>query len=576
MPGAFRRKDRKKALRSRARREDDMDTRLFPTTTHDVINQSGPLLGANVFDGDIILREAVAREGAGWIKERASKLGAAAGDAQWQEHAQLANKQLPTLRTHDRFGNRIDTVEFHPSYHALMGLAFGSGVHSLSWTTNQPGPHTARAALSYVWNQIENGVGCPTGMAYSAIPSLRLVPSIRAEWEPKAVAEGYEPEMRRSTDKRAVTIGMALTEKQGGSDLRANMTTAVAVNGGGPGGEYRLTGHKWFCSAPMSDAFLTLAQTAKGPSCFFVPRVLPDGTLNRFFIQRLKDKCGNKSNASSEIEYHGAYALLLGEEGRGIRTAIEMAHLTRLDFAVGSAGLMRWALTLTLHHTDNRRTFQRTLSDQPLMRNVLADLCLESEAATVLGFRLARAVDEAQAGDEEARLLERILTPVAKFWNCKRAPAFVAECLECHGGNGFVEEHAMPRLYREAPLNGIWEGTGNMICLDVLRAMRREPNTVAALLAELQRARGGDHRLDTAIDALETELSDGGDLEMRARHVTAMIATVVEAALLTRHAPSAVSDAFNASRLDGLANRAYGSLPRGVNHNEIVARSRLQ
>jgi putative acyl-CoA dehydrogenase len=552
-----------------------MDARSFPATTHEVTNQSGPLLGVNVFAGDAILRAAVEREGAGWIRDRASKLGAAAGQAEWQEHAQAANKHLPALRTHDRFGHRIDTVEFHPSYHALMGLAFGAGVHSLAWTTNRPGPHTARAALSYLWNQIENGVGCPTGMAYSALPSLRLVPAIRAEWEPKALAEGYDPDLRPCADKQAVTIGMALTEKQGGSDLRANITTAVAVDGGGPGGEYRLTGHKWFCSAPMSDAFLTLAQTARGPSCFFVPRVLPDGRLNRFFIQRLKDKCGNKSNASSEIEYQDTHALLLGEEGRGIRTAIEMAHLTRLDFAIGSAGLMRWALTLTLHHTDNRRTFQRMLSDQPLMRNVLADLCLESEAATVLAFRLARAVDEAQAGSEEARLLERILTPVAKYWNCKRAPAFVAECLECHGGNGFVEEHAMPRLYREAPLNGIWEGTGNMICLDVLRAMQREPDTVAALLAELQRARGADHRLDTAIDALETELSDGGDLEMRARQIAALIATVMEAALLARHAPHEVADAFIASRLDGLPNRAYGSLSRGADLAAIVARSRL-
>jgi putative acyl-CoA dehydrogenase len=553
-----------------------MDARLFPTTTHEVTNQSGPLLGVNVFDGDVILRRAVEREGAGWVKERASKLAVAAGQAEWQEHAQLANKQLPTLKTHDRFGNRIDTVEFHPSYHALMGLAFGSGVHSLAWTTSQPAPHTARAALSYVWNQIENGVGCPTGMAYSAVPSLRLVPAIRAGWEAKAVAEDYDPQLRVCAEKSAVTIGMALTEKQGGSDLRANVTTAVAANGGGPGAEYRLTGHKWFCSAPMSDAFLTLARTEKGPSCFFVPRVLPDGTLNRFFIQRLKDKCGNKSNASSEIEYQDTYALLIGEEGRGVRTAIEMAHLTRLDFAVGSAGLMRWALTLTLHHTDHRRAFQRTLSDQPLMRNVLADLCLESEAATVLAFRLARAIDEAEAGSHESRLLARILTPVAKYWNCKRAPAFVAECLECHGGNGFIEEHAMPRLYREAPLNGIWEGTGNMICLDVLRAMQREPDTVAALLAEVQRARGADHRLDTAIDALETDLSDSGEMELRARHLTASIATVLEAALLTRHATHEVADAYTASRIEGLSNRAYGSLPRGTSLAAIVARSRLQ
>jgi putative acyl-CoA dehydrogenase len=325
----------------------------------------------------------------------------------------------------------------------------------------------------------------------------------------------------------------------------------------------------------MSDAFLTLAQTDKGPSCFFVPRALPDGTRNRFFIQRLKDECGNRSNASSEIEYDDTYAVLVGEEGDGIRRAIEIAHLTRLDFATGSAGLMRWALSLTLHHTHNRRSFQRVLAEHPMMSNVLADLCLESEAATVLAFRLARAVDEAAAGSEEARLLERILTPVAKFWNCKRAPAFMAECLECHGGNGFVEEQPMPRLYREAPLNGIWEGTGNVICLDVLRAMKRQPDTVAALLAELALARGGDRRLDAFLDELETELSDTHDWEYRGRQITSMIATAVEAALLVRHSTSAVADAFVTSRLQRMPNRAFGSLPRRADAAAIIARSRL-
>ena len=548
---------------------------IYPTTTHEVMNQSGPLVGVNVFACDRILNEAVTREGAGWVTGRASVLGAAAGEAEWQEHAYLANKHEPVLKSHDRFGHRIDAVEFHPSYHALMGLAFGSGVHSLAWTANRPGAHAARAALSYLWNQIENGVGCPTGMAYSSIPSLRRVTAIRDHWEDKVLAEGYDARPIPVTEKSAATIGMALTEKQGGSDLRANATRAIAVNGGGPGGEYRLAGHKWFCSAPMSDAFLTLAQTEKGPSCFFVPRSLPDGTRNRFFIQRLKDKCGNRANASSEIEYDDTYAVLVGEEGRGVRAAIEMAHLTRLDFAVGSAGLMRWALSLTLHHTHNRRTFQRVLAEHPMMSNVLADLCLESEAATALAFRLARAVDEAAAGSEEARLLERILTPVAKFWNCKRAPTFVAECLECHGGNGFVEEQPMPRLYREAPLNGIWEGTGNMICLDVLRALNREPDTLAALIAELARARGVDHRLDAYLDELETELSDTHDWERRGRQITAMIATAVEAALLVRHSTTDVADAFVASRLPGLSNRAFGSLPRGADMTVVIARSRL-
>jgi putative acyl-CoA dehydrogenase len=327
------------------------------------------------------------------------------------------------------------------------------------------------------------------------------------------------------------------------------------------------------CSAPMSDAFLTLAQTDKGPSCFFVPRALPDGTRNRLFIQRLKEKCGNRSNASSEIEYDETYGLLVGEEGGGIRAALEIAHLTRLDFAIGSAGLMRWALTL--HHTHNRRSFQRVLADHPMMANVLADLCLESEAATILAFRLARAVDEAAQGSEQARLLERILTPVAKFWNCKRVPAFIAECLECHGGNGFIEEQPMPRLYREAPLNGIWEGTGNVICLDVLRAMNREPDAVAALLAELAQARGTDRQLDAFFDELETELSDLHDQEYRGRQITCMIATAVEAALLVRHSTTAVADAFVTSRLERMPNRAFGSLPRGAETAAIIARSRL-
>ena len=551
------------------------DTRIYPTTTHDVLNQASACVGINVFDDDRILKDAVVREGAGWIAPRASKLGAAAGEAEWQEHAHLANQHEPVLKTHDRFGNRIDTVEFHPSYHALMRLAFGSGVHSLAWTAKRPGAHAARATLSYIWNQIENGVGCPTGMAYSAIPSLRRVPVIRDTFEQKVLSEGYDPRPLPLAGKSAATIGMALTEKQGGSDLRANATRAVAVNGGGPGAEYRLRGHKWFCSAPMSDAFLTLARTDNGPSCFFVPRALPDGARNRFFIQRLKDKCGNRSNASSEIEYDDTYGLLVGEEGAGIRAALGMAHLTRLDFAIGSAGLMRWALTLTLHHTHHRRSFQRVLADHPLMTNVLADLCLESEAATVLAFRLARAVDEAAEGSEQARLLERILTPVAKFWNCKRAPAFIAECLECHGGNGFVEEQPMPRLYREAPLNGIWEGTGNVICLDVLRALNREADTIAALLAELAEARGADRRLDAFLDELETELSDLRDQDYRGRQITSMIATAVEAALLVRYSTSAAADAFVASRLERLPNRAFGSLPRGVESAAIVARSRV-
>ena len=548
--------------------------RTYPSTTHDVTNQTGNLIDVNFFDADTILREAVEREGAPWVAERASRLGAAAGDPEVQEHSHLANKHGPVLKSHDRFGHRIDFVEYHPSYHHLAKLAFGSGVQSLAWTARRPGAHVARAALSYLWNEIENGIGCPTGMAYSSIPTLRIVPEIRDLWVDKVLAEDYDPRPVRVGEKSHATIGMALTEKQGGSDLRANSTRAVPVNGGGPGGEYRLTGHKWFCSAPMSDAILTLAHTEKGPTCFFVPRSLPDGTRNRFFIQRLKDKCGNRSNASSEIEYHDTYAVLVGEEGRGIRAAIEMAHLTRLDFAIGSAGLIRWALNLTLHHTHRRRTFQRALAEQPMMRNVLADLCIESEAATMLAFRLARHIDESEHFERD-KLLQRIVTLIAKFWNCKRAPMVLAECVECQGGNGFIEEQPMPRLYREAPLNGIWDGTGNMICLDVLRAMEREPDCFDAFLDELRTACGSDRRYDAWVSKLGDEVRDPANREYRGRALTVAMAPAYEAMLLIKHSVPAVADAYVASRLDGLVNRAFGSLPGGLNPGAIIERSRL-
>jgi putative acyl-CoA dehydrogenase len=546
----------------------------FPATTHEVTNQSGAFFGVNFYGTDAILTAAVEREGAPWVEDRALRMGALAADPEVQEHSHLANKYGPVLKTHDRFGNRIDFVEFHPSYHALMKLAFGAGVHSIAWTAKKPGAHVARAAMSYLWNEIESGIGCPAGMAYSSVPTLRLVPAIDKVFTDKVLAEDYDPRPIYVGEKSAATIGMALTEKQGGSDLRANSTRAVAVNGGGPGGEYRLTGHKWFCSAPMSDAFLTLAQASAGPSLFFVPRSLPDGRRNRIFIQRLKEKAGNRSNASSEIEYDDTYAILIGEAGRGIRGAMEMAHLTRLDFAIGSAGLMRWALNLTLHHTYNRRTFQRVLAEQPLMRNVLADLCLESEAATLLAFRLARHIDESSSSEKHG-LLERIVTPVVKFWNCKRAPAFVAEALECHGGNGFVEEQPMPRIYREAPLNGIWEGTGNMICLDIQRVIEREPEAIEAFLEEINSAKGADTRYDRYVNQLASGLSGNRRREDRMRQIAISMATTYEAMLFLKHSTHAASDAFIASRLDGLANRAFGSLPGDTDFDAIVGRSRL-
>jgi putative acyl-CoA dehydrogenase len=546
-------------------------------TTHDVTNQPPALDAYNAYEQDTVLVEAVHREGAGWVEEKARQLGGLVGSERMLTLARRANAYSPVLRTHDRFGNRIDLVDFDPAYHELMALAFGAEVHSLAWTAHRPGAHTARAVLSYLWNLGENGIGCPTAMAYAAVPALRHQPDIAAEWEPKILANEYDPRLVPIKEKNAATIGMAMTEKQGGSDLRANTTRAEAIGAGGPGGEYSLTGHKWFCSAPMSDGFLTLAHTGKPGllSCFIVPRRLPDGTPNRFFIQRLKDKLGNRSNASSEIEYHQTWAQMVGEEGRGIATILEMVHLTRIDFAISSAAIMRQALTQALHHTNYRQAFQRLLVKHPLMRNVLADLALEAEAATVLTLRLARAFDESEK-DESQRLLSRLGTPVAKYWICKRTPVFVAEALECLGGNGFVEEGVLPRLYREAPLNGIWEGTGNVICLDVLRAMVRDPRTMPAFMAQIDNVRGADRRLDAFVNVLARQLADHNDVEGRARQVTEMMALALQGALLIQHSPPAVADAFCASRLAGDWGRAFGTLPSRLAYDDIIKRARVE
>lgn len=551
------------------------DMQADAVATHDVTNQAPPLHGHNAFRVDPALREAVEREGAGWAGAALDAFGAVVASEEVQEWAHLANTNLPVLRTHDRWGHRVDRVDFHPSYHALMRVAFGAGVHAFAWNNPRPGAHVARAGLSYLWNQGENGVGCPTGMAYSAIPVLARTPALGDIWNPAINSTAYDPRPLPVAQKTGATIGMTLTEKQGGSDLRANTTQARAMGPArGPGAEYALTGHKWFCSAPMSDAFYVTAYTQAGPACFLVPRNRPDGSRNTFLIQRLKDKCGNKSNASSEIELRDTFGWALCEEGQGVRTAIEMAHLTRLDFAVGSAGLMRHALGQALNHTRHRRAFQKALIDQPVMATVLADLALESEANTALAFRVARATDESLRGDAAARSFERVVTPVAKYWNCKRAPAFVHEALECHGGNGFIEEHPMARLYREAPLNGIWEGSGNLIALDVLRALRRHPETLDAVMAEIALARGGDARLDryAARLAQEAEQAARGSDE-RARRVAEMMALAVQGSLLVRFSPHAVADAFCGSRLDGDRSGVYGVLPAGTDVATILARA---
>jgi len=543
--------------------------------THEVWNQAPDLADYNPFDADRVLGEALDREGGAWGREDVRALGAAVGSAQVQDWAREANLHIPTLRTHDRVGRRVDTVDFHPSYHALMTLAFESGVHAYAWNAKgRPGAHVVRAALSFLWNQADNGVGCPTGMAYSAIPVLEKTPALGAVWNPAINAQAYDTRRLPVHQKRAATIGMTLTEKQGGSDLRANATKAEPAGRRGQGGEYILTGHKWFCSAPMSDGFYVLAQASGGPTCFLAPRILPDGSSNVFMIQRLKEKCGNRSNASSEVEFDGTLAWALCDEGRGVRTALEMAHLTRLDFAVGSAGLMRHALAQAINHTRHRLAFQRPLIDQPLMTAVLADLALECEASTLLALRLARACDEALRGDGEAHLFERLATPVAKYWICKRAVGVVHEALECHGGNGFVEEHVMARLYREAPLNGIWEGSGNLIALDVLRALQKEPGCLEAVMRELNAAVGVDPRYDAFVRATEVDARAAarGD-EAAARRVAERLALALQGSLMLRFSSSAASHAFCAARLGDERFGAYGALPSGLATRAIVERA---
>jgi putative acyl-CoA dehydrogenase len=543
--------------------------------THEVMNQSGAHANYDAFSEDKPLVQAIRAFGADWSQDHLARAGTLVGSEKVQTLARQANRHLPELRTHDRFGNRIDVVEFHPAYHELMTLIYGCGTHSFAWTNPRPGAHVARGALSYLWNQGENGICCPMGMTFASIAALRHDPRLLDEWMPVINRCAYDARPAYAKAKAGITVGMAMTEKQGGSDLRATMTTAKPETGQrGSGAAYRLTGHKWFFSVPMSDLFLTLAQTEKGLSCFLATGWLSDGSRNRLKLQRLKDKCGNKSNASSEVEFYDLHALMLGEEGRGIRTIIEMAHLTRLDFAIGSSGLMRQALSQALHHNTNRRAFQRSLIDLSIMRNVIADLAVESEALMWMNMRLAQALDRAEADRAEA-ILSRLATPIAKYWTCKRAPQFVAEALECHGGNGFIADHLMERLYREAPLNGIWEGTGNVICLDVLRAMQREPDSVGIFLDEVRKAKGSDARLDAFAAQLELRLAKINDLEPIARRVVEMMAFALQASLLVRYSPPAVADAFCTTRLDGDWGRAFGTLPQGLDTQAIVDRSRV-
>jgi putative acyl-CoA dehydrogenase len=541
--------------------------------THEVTNQAAPLADYNTFAGDRVLVEAMRREGADWALDRATEVGAFAGSARAIERGREANENPPKLRTHDRLGNRIDEVEFHPAWHELLGAAVGFALHALPWREPQPGAHVARAGMFIAFSQCEAGVGCPISMTYSVIPALRKQPDLAAEWEPRFLSLSYDGErLRPAPDKAGALCGMGMTEKQGGSDVRANTTIATPLNGGGPGAEYELTGHKWFMSAPMCDAFLVLAQAEGGLSCFLLPRFTPDGERNRIHIQRLKDKLGNRSNASSEVEFRGAWAQLMGEEGRGVPTIIEMVNHTRLDCTTGAATGIRAGTAMAIHHAQQRAAFGKLLVEQPLMQNVLADLAVESEAATIGAMRLARAFDEAAAGSDDAQRFKRIATPVLKYWQCKRAPMHAAEALECFGGNGFVEESGMPRLYRESPLNSIWEGSGNVQCLDVLRAMVRGPEAVDDFFAEVDEARGSDRRLDAAADELRADLSEIEGIESRARRVVERMAMVLQGSLVLRFADPAVADAFCATRLAGDWGHAFGTLPADTDFGRIIER----
>ena len=533
----------------------------------EVTNQPPPLEGYDAYEGDAWLKAAVRRAELSWIAGAASDLGRFAGSAEAQELATLANRQAPELRTHDRFGHRIDAVEYHPSYHALMNRALGAGVHSLAWK-RASGGFGARAVLFYLWNQLEQGTACPITMTFAAITVLEHADDIAREWRPKVLADAYDPRPVPVSEKAGATIGMAMTEKQGGSDLRAVQTLARQGDGA-----YRLDGHKWFCSAPMSDAFFTLARLPEGVSCFFVPRSLPDGMRNTFLIQRLKDKCGNRSNASAEIEYRDTAAWLVGEPGRGIATLIEMAHHTRFDIVVGVAGMMRAGLNQAIHHARHRSAFGKRLVEHALMANVLADLALETEAAMLLAFRLARAFDASAANPRE-RELQRVLTPIAKYWLCKRMTPVAVEAMECLGGNGYVEEAPLARLFRESPLNGIWEGSANVICLDALRAITKSGAALAALADEIGAA--PDPRTARLVEWARTLLADPATAERAARAIVETLAVAIQASLMKRHSDEGAAEAFCVSRLEARGARAFGTLSAQTDTATIVDRAALR
>ncbi len=541
--------------------------------THEVTNQVPPVVGRDITTHPALV-EGLRREGADWALAEVTDLGRLGNTEQWQEAGRLANEHPPVLRTHDRYGHRVDEVEYLPQYHDLMRTAVEHGLHGTPWADGRPGAHVARAGKMMTWGVTDAGHLCPISMTYAVVPALRTTPDLAAVYEPLLTSTTYDPGLRAPTGKAGLIAGMSMTEKQGGSDVRANSTTATPH----ADGSWSLTGHKWFTSAPMSDLFLTLAQAPGGLSCFLVPRVLPDGSRNAFALQRLKDKLGNRSNASSEVEYDGTVGWLVGPEGRGVATIIEMVNMTRLDCALMAAGGMRLNVAQALHHATHRHAFGAALVDQPAMANVLADLAVDSEAATTTVLRLAGAVDRAVRGDEGERAFRRVALSVTKYFLCKRLASHTVEALECLGGNGYIEDSGMPRLYREAPLISIWEGSGNVAALDTLRAMAREPETVAAFLGELETATGADARYDDALALLQKDLTDGADsgtMQYRARRLVERMALLLQGSLLLRHGDPAVADAFVASRLAGDWGVAYGTLPQGVDTARILERATL-
>lgn len=540
--------------------------------THEVTNQPPPLEDYNAFTSDVVLQEGIEREGAGWAFDDLEVFGKKAGSRALIELGFLANEHPPVLRTHDRFGHRIDQVRFHPAWHQLMAVGMEAEIHALPWRLKRPGSHVVRAAKHYLLSQVEAGVGCPLTMTFAAVPALEAQPDLAKTWIPRITSNRYDATFGPAGDKQGCTMGMAMTEKQGGSDVRANTTSARAIERRGAGEAYYLRGHKWFCSSPMSDAFLTLAQTEEGLSCFLVPRWQPDGTRNQIFIQRLKEKLGNRSNASSEIEFDQTWSQMVGEPGRGIPTIIEMVNHTRLDCVIGSAALMRQSLIQALHHSRYRSVFGKRLIKQPLMRNVLADLALESEASTTLMLHLARAYDRSSESPA-LRGYARLATAIGKYWVCKRAPAVVGEALECLGGAGYIEESILPRLYREAPLSSIWEGSGNVMCLDVVRALQREPEAREMLRETLRKGLGHYREYDRFASELIEGLGTSVLPESEVRRFVEQLALALQCSLLVQSAPDSVSRAYSTARLGGLRNLVFGTLPTEVDFEPILQRA---